>query len=344
MLNHLLISSDAGLLLNDFLQQQGVTVQQLPAPIANALQKLAGGKGLEFEHWWDLLEQLQAFFAVKALGLSIGQSVQLEHFGCLGYLLKSSQDLKQAFSCFERFQRLLYDGNQAQLIFTQDKTLGAVASLKWQTDYGRSRLISDELFLSALVTTAKNILQDTQLKPLKVAFPHSVEAGLAPLYQRHFGCEVLFEQPNLELSFPGEYFCLPIKGSDQHLHQLMDCQAQNLLQQAPHNDKPSQDFALEVRKILVGALQQGEPTAEFVADKLHLSLRSLHRKLKLQDLVFRDVLKQTRMLLAEQYLQDKQMNLPEIALMLGYSEQSAFNRAFKQWFGLTPKQYQQRQI
>jgi len=343
MLNHLFISSDAGLLLNDFLQQQGLSEAVLPVQISKDLQKLSATKGVEFEQWWSLLEQLQDFFAVKALGLRIGQTIQLEHFGCLGYLLKSSQDLKQAFTCFERFQRLLYDGNQAQLIFSQDKDLGAVASLKWQTDYGRSRLISDELFLSALVTSARKILQSNTLKPLRVDFPHAVEPALISLYQQHFACEVRFDRPNLELSFPAEYFCLPIQGSDQHLHQLMDCQAQSLLQQAPYGALLADDFSLQVRKILVGALQQGQPTAEYVAEKLHLSLRGLHRKLKEQDLVFREVLKQTRILLAEQYLQDKQMNLPEIALMLGYSEQSAFNRAFKQWFGKTPRQYLNKQ-
>jgi AraC-like DNA-binding protein len=101
-------------------------------------------------------------------------------------------------------------------------------------------------------------------------------------------------------------------------------------------------FELQVRKKMVWALQEGDPSAEAIAKTLHMSARSLHRRLKQEGVVFRDVLKDVRMNLAKRYLNEQKMTLPETALMLGYSEQSAFTRAFKSWFGVTPSQYLQR--
>jgi AraC-like DNA-binding protein len=66
----------------------------------------------------------------------------------------------------------------------------------------------------------------------------------------------------------------------------------------------------------------------------------LHRRLEERDLVFKELLQKTRQQLAQQYLKEGRLTLAEIALLLGYSEQSAFSRAFKQWLGITPLRFQ----
>jgi AraC-like DNA-binding protein len=76
-----------------------------------------------------------------------------------------------------------------------------------------------------------------------------------------------------------------------------------------------------------------------VAQKFHISSRTLHRKLESRNLVFREVLKETRKQLVIEYLKEGHLRLAEIALLLGYSEQSAFNRAFSEWFGVSPREY-----
>jgi len=59
-------------------------------------------------------------------------------------------------------------------------------------------------------------------------------------------------------------------------------------------------------------------------------------------LVFQDILEHTRRELALRYLEDKSLSLTDIALLLGYSEQSAFNRAFKRWYEQPPKSYRKQ--
>jgi len=343
MLNNLLITSNVSGLISDFVRAfPELGKVDIPMSLVNEVQALSTAKHVSFEQWWQVLESLDALLDQPALGLKIGEFVKVEHFGCLGYLLKTSKDLEQALGCFERFQRLLYDGNRASLTFVNDEKGRFVAQLTWESDFGYSNQLSDELLLSGLVSLAKTLLGNEGIKPLSIDFTNQVATEHEALYSNYFDCEVRFSQPNLRVTFPASYFSLPIQGSDQHLHELMSFQAENLLEQAPNADERN-EFLVNMRSMLIRALQEGEPTVDAVAEHFHMSPRSLHRKLKEEGVVFRDVLKQTRMRLAKQYLSDNKMSLPEVALMLGYSEQSAFNRAFKTWFDETPLQFQKRQ-
>ena len=87
-------------------------------------------------------------------------------------------------------------------------------------------------------------------------------------------------------------------------------------------------------------MQDGRPVIEEVARYMKISSRTLHRRLQERDLVFKELLQKTRQQLAQQYLKEERLTLSEIALLLGYSEQSAFSRAFKQWLGITPLRFQ----
>ena len=75
-----------------------------------------------------------------------------------------------------------------------------------------------------------------------------------------------------------------------------------------------------------------------------MSSRTLHRRLEERQLIFKQLLQKTRQQLAQQYLKEGRLTLSEIALLLGYSEQSAFTRAFKVWLGETPLRFQKRML
>ncbi|EAR07669.1 helix-turn-helix transcriptional regulator [Reinekea blandensis] len=343
MLNHLLISSDVSALLADFIdgwteaENRPMTVQSR-AMLQQAVAPLAAGARLSYEQWWMVLEELAQLTGQPALGLSIGQYVKVEHFGCLGYLFKTSLNVEQALRCFERFQRLLYDGNRASLIIEAGPSGEREARLVWASEYGYSHALSDEVLISGLLHLLQTLLADDQLRPTRIEFTHTVAAEVLADYDRCFQCEITGNRPNLCVVFPAEVFSRPIIGGDEHLHQLISHQAESLLSDVPHADA-EEKISLRARKALIRALQEGCPTADVIAEQLHLSKRTLHRRLHDEGVVFRDLLRETRMTLAEQYLKDGKMTLPEVALMLGYSEQSAFNRAFRQWFAVSPRQY-----
>lgn len=96
------------------------------------------------------------------------------------------------------------------------------------------------------------------------------------------------------------------------------------------------------RRTLVPLIREGQTSLAALAEAHHMSARTLQRRLAEQGTSFQGLLDQTRRHLAERHLRDAQLDLAEIALLLGYSEQSAFTRAFRSWTGLAPAQWRRR--
>jgi AraC-like DNA-binding protein len=108
------------------------------------------------------------------------------------------------------------------------------------------------------------------------------------------------------------------------------------------NRGTSQQSMIEQARSQVNlSLLQGEPVLEEVADKLGLSSWSLQRRLREEGSSFTALVDQVRCEMATHYLQQKQLPISEMALLLGYSEVSAFSRAFRRWFGISPRQWRQ---
>jgi AraC-like DNA-binding protein len=89
-----------------------------------------------------------------------------------------------------------------------------------------------------------------------------------------------------------------------------------------------------VRRAVIAAISTGDPTIDNVAGRLGQSVRSLQRRLQ-ADRSFKELVEETRLDLAQRYLADPELTLTETAFLLGYSDLSAFSRAFKRWTGKT---------
>ena len=86
-------------------------------------------------------------------------------------------------------------------------------------------------------------------------------------------------------------------------------------------------------------MSEGRPTLEALAERYHVSARTMQRRLAEQGETFQAVLQRVRYQLAREYLADGRLELTEVAALLGYSEHSAFTRAFRQWAGVGPKRW-----
>ena len=102
---------------------------------------------------------------------------------------------------------------------------------------------------------------------------------------------------------------------------------------------PVESTADTVRRVLAGELSEGEPTLEHLSKRLHMSARTLHRRLAAEGTTFRSVVTTLRMELADRALREPDLPIGEIAFRLGFSEPSAFHRAFKRWTGWQPLAY-----
>ncbi|MCU0235235.1 MAG: AraC family transcriptional regulator [Thermoanaerobaculales bacterium] len=120
---------------------------------------------------------------------------------------------------------------------------------------------------------------------------------------------------------------------------------------AQANEKVIADYLAELRggqvtarlrAQLVEELPSGSVSAAALAASLHMSRRTLQRRLRAEGVTFSEVLDRTRRELAERFIRDHELTLSEITFLLGFSEQSSFSRSFRRWTGLPPAAFRSR--
>lgn len=316
-------------LLFEYLERQGHD----PARVLGEAPPDAGDRGLgryPVARWRALLERASAFLDDPRLGLHLGRSITPAHFGVMGYVLLACPNLGAAFARLMQFQRLVYDVNPMRYELEGDSV-----RLEWGVEHGRPGPLVDECAIAALVQFTREVTSERSA-PSLVAFANPQPADLKP-YRDWFGCPVRFGQPFTVVCFPSRLLNLPLRQPDARLLQVLEHQAEALLAELP----PTDDFEQAVRRSVARLVREGEPSLERVADELHVSPRTLHRRLEQGGTTFRKLLDEIRRRLAENYLRDPRLRLAEIAGLLGYSEQSAFTRAFKLWTGIPPNRFRQ---
>ena len=160
------------------------------------------------------------------------------------------------------------------------------------------------------------------------------------MYKRQiFRCNVSFGQPENAIVLPAHMLDLPLRDADPEVHKVARSRMQRAVTQYHARDNLLEQVRLEIQN----RLQQGVPQLEPIADQLGIKPWTLRRQLRAENTDFSSLLEDERRRLACDWLLHSERSVNQIALDLGYSEQSAFNRAFKRWFSITPVQYRSHQ-
>lgn len=283
--------------------------------------------------WQALLEQARDLDpAPKAtFALRLARGIAPRHFGVVGFAALACGTLGEALQRLERYHRSVYDVNIAQVHPCPEGIC-----IEWGVERGRPGALVDETALAALVQLTREFTAKP-LRALAVDFVNPRPADVRP-YQDFFGGPVRFGQPSTRLLLSARDLALPLRGADAALLALLDAQAERLLQEVAAVSEPVGVW----RQALVGLIRSGRTQLPALAHSLQMSPRSLQRRLAGQGQSFQSLLSQTRQQLAEAYLRDANVELAEVALLLGYSEQSAFTRAFRQWTGQAPLQWRRQ--
>ena len=153
-------------------------------------------------------------------------------------------------------------------------------------------------------------------------------------FTRTFGASIEYGAQDNRLCFDSESLSMPLKTANPELARIND---QTVVDYLARFDQAS--IAMQVRSKIIEQLHDGIPKQESIADTLHISLRSLQRRLREEETSFKGLLEDTRQALARQYLRDNHRSIGEITYLLGFSEPSNFTRAFKRWTGQTPAEF-----
>lgn len=285
-----------------------------------------------------LLAQQQLWAAIEQqlggseAGLLIGAALAPGQFSVLGYLLQSSPTLSAALQAVQRYQRLAGEGGEFSLQAEGECLWLVYRAVQPEQAATRTRVLALMAFWQSLMTP---LLADFRL--LGARFIHAAPDDLSR-YTQAFNCPLQFAAGDYAIGLPQALLEQPLAQANLPLQKLLREHAEALLARLP-----SASLSAQVVSLLSAQLSQGEPDRRQLAQTLHLSERTLQRRLADEGSSYQQLLNDTRRQLAERYLRDGQLAATEIALLLGYSEPSVFFRAFRQWTGLTPGEYRSQQ-
>ncbi|WP_263145584.1 AraC family transcriptional regulator [Pseudomonas sp. RIT-PI-AD] len=279
-----------------------------------------------------LWERAVALSGDPAIGLNMAKGVRPAAFHVVGYALMSSRTLKEGFARLVRYQRIIAEGADLHFRASGD---AYVLSLAIHGDRLPPARQSAEASLAYALTFCR-WLTGRPITPREVRLQGPAPANPEP-YRQVFQAPLVFNADHYGLIFERADMESPLPTANEALAQLHDRFAGEYLARFSESRVTHQ-----ARQVLCRLLPQGEPKRESVAAALHLSQRTLQRRLQEEGSSFQELLDVTRRDLAEQYLAQPKLTLLEIAYLLGFADPSNFFRAFRRWFGITPGEYRAR--
>ncbi len=260
----------------------------------------------------------------RQLALRIAKATPAGAFGIVEYVCRSAPTIGSALRQWVRYLNLLDDAVTVALVVEDDR-----AYLRVERESEAPAPASHELCW-ALV--AKH-MRDLSAQPFRlhaVELAHRAPGDLAP-YRAWFDAPVVFDAERTQLVMPASVLDATLVSSDPALLAILSRAADELARKTPTDPL----MTAQVKRVLHEALRSDDAHVDIVAERLGLTSRSLQRRLKDEGTSFNTLREDVRRDLARRYLDDG-LAIAEISFLLGFSEPSAFFRAFKRWTGETP--------
>ncbi|MEJ2534533.1 MAG: AraC family transcriptional regulator [Gammaproteobacteria bacterium] len=280
---------------------------------------------------YEIVDRVRARAAADsddpAFGLRAAGFVHPSQLGALGYAFLASPTLRDAFTCMQRYIRVLNDQSRFDVDETDDRV---VTSITVNQDSNNVVARDDSQIAYAVTLCRMNAGKD--FDPVEVWFRHDEPEDRKP-YEDLFRCPVSFGAESNALAVNRADALRTLPSANPILAQMNERVVIQRLAKLDQEDIPNR-----ARAAIMEQLPSGQVSDESVAEALHMTSRTLHRRLSDAGLTFRGTLQEVRRELADQYIQDRSLTLTEITFLLGFSEVSSFSRAFKNWHGVPPSE------
>lgn len=294
------------------------------------LKKIASGEPrsrIPIAQWAQLLDRAIATTCDPNLPLKLGASLRPHHSGLIGVAALCCSRLSEAIDLLIRYERIVDDANQTQIVRSGD-----LIELRWLPLADEITPAFMQMSLANWVTQARRLTErDDLVFEAHFAFPKPARiSAYSALFK-----STKFRAPVTKLVAAATYLQLPIpsgnRGALDAILSRADAELQTLQDES--------EFTRNLKLHIATSFGQGVTDLEQISANLGLSPRSVQLRLTSEGLSYRQVLDSVRLGLAEHYLRNASLSLSDIAFLLGYSEQSNFQHAFKRWTGTTPKHY-----
>ncbi len=267
-----------------------------------------------------------------AFSVHFGESSACSDMSIIGMIGESSPTFGDALLQILRFSNLgIYRADKVNKGLRLDvkKGLAKLSSKNDNSDF--SKMLIETSFSRMVAGINRTVVGKVKLS--QVCFQHA-KPNYVSEYERIFEAPILFSQKENSLSFAEEFLQSPMLNPKPYLHRILTEHALNLLKKT----KTAMTTTDRVRRYIYEQLHIGRISVQRCAETLAISRQTLYRKLQQENTSYKEVLDATRHALALEYLAQKNKSIIEISFLLGFSESSTFNRAFKRWVGKTPGQ------
>ncbi len=267
----------------------------------------------------------------QCLGLHWAEAFPRGAAGVLGYLLGNATSVREGVRTINRYVSLHLDPIEVQ--FIEHDEGGARLEWRFPVSFTAPRMQYASFVMALLVINLRRYIGDGWY-PKGVELEHRALPCAADV-ARIFGPNVKFDCPANALNLRESVLNRESLQADHHLFVLLRDLGDRLLAER----RSSVDFVEATRRTIVRELENGRTTLEAIAEVMTIPPRALQTKLLAAGETFEDLLQDTRRSIAETMLRDSDLTLTDIALLLGFSELSAFTRAATRWFGMAPRNF-----
>ncbi|MDR3415505.1 MAG: AraC family transcriptional regulator [Nevskia sp.] len=277
----------------------------------------------------ELLEEAARASGDDAIGMHLGQCQGPASFGPLADAALHAPDVAAAIANVSRYFFVHQEGADLELRIEGRNAMIAYSIRDAEIlDYRQDA----ELALVKMMTFARTITGQRGWTPAAVYFEHP-EPRDSGEHRRIFGAPVYFSQACNALVAPREVLAMRVGGADLRRLAQLQTLAETRLPQPPAS------VLAGVRQHILRGLRAGSVSIEAVAAAMDLSERTLQRRLGECGVTFNELVERMRFELSRRYLRQDHLSLTEIGYLLGYSELSAFSRAFRRWSGVSPIEF-----
>jgi AraC-like DNA-binding protein len=273
-----------------------------------------------------------------ALALLFGEAIKMPDISIVGLIGESMESIEAGRQMMNRYVSLMLDDDNGEdsdrMIFVRE---GGKVWLKFTSAlYIENPLLAESAFARCVCGGRDMLASWGNLEgpfPKAIHFTHQ-EPTYRAEYDRVFGgVSLVFGSYMNALLLDEAFMSMMPPRTNSYVSRILSAHAEELLK----NLESSKSIRGRVESLLIPLLPTGEARMDVIARKLGISRQTLFRKLKAESVTFDKVLDELRHKLALQYLNEKKTSVNQTAYLLGFSEPSAFSRAFKRWTGSSPR-------
>jgi len=280
---------------------------------------------------WLLWQKALEITRDPCLGLHLAETVLPSDYGIIGYIVVSSATIRDALLRVNRYHDLLADAVRYSF---EERPDGFVLRHGFSDGQGVPGAMAAYVLAVPFLVIRQSFGRAAKVQEVRLTCERPEETTE---YERFFNAPLCFDsgENSLRISISLDS---RVPTADAALNSLLEGYAESRVENLSKEGSLSSD----VQMLVVGELHDGAPSAEKIGKKLGISPRTLRRKLQEEGTSLSEIVTETRHRLALEYLTSDNLGASEIAYLIGFSDPTAFHRAFKRWQGCTPLEHRRR--